>query len=337
VLGTLGLYVVAQLVLMLVSDRWPPSVENVYWQKWQRLRQVAAGQPERPLLVMLGSSRAEAGFQAGALQDLPGPDGKPFVTYNLGLPACGALHELLLVQQMLREGIRPRLLLVEYVTPLLNQPRRGIICEEYWLAPRRFTLREVQTLQPYLARPDYVWRGWLEARLAPWYDLRGEVQSWAEDHLSGRGEAAEPFPLDGSGYRSLGRVSPEMRLTGQKFTYQKYHKSLRRFEVSAGQARALADLLTCCRREHIPVVLVLMPETPLFHSWYAPAGLAASRRLLARLQSEYDVPVVDATAWLDPPDFADGNHLFTWGAETFTRRLRGELEHVLAAPSQWRR
>ena len=43
-------------------------------------------------------------------------------------------------------------------------------------------------------------------------------------------------------------------------------------------------MLDRCRREGIPAVLVRMPESTNFRSWYRPEGLAEIRRLFEELR-----------------------------------------------------
>src|SRR5262249_13786498 len=63
VLWGLAVYALAQTALTLVCDRWPTAAENLWWKKWRELQAHVARLPDRPLLVILGSSRAEAGIQ----------------------------------------------------------------------------------------------------------------------------------------------------------------------------------------------------------------------------------------------------------------------------------
>src|SRR6516165_3285350 len=113
VLWAVVFYAVAQIALNAVMDRFNPQMPARVWlKKRKRLWQLAAREPDRSLVVMLGSSRTEGAFEAGRLNGLPGPEGKPLLAYNFGVPASGPLHELLFLQEMLDAGIRPRLLLV---------------------------------------------------------------------------------------------------------------------------------------------------------------------------------------------------------------------------------
>jgi hypothetical protein len=119
-----------------------------------------------------------------------------------------------------------------------------------------------------------------------------------------------------------------LRLLG--VTWYTFYPTLRRLSVGKGPSRALRDLLDLCRREEIPVVLVLMPESAVFRSWYAPESLAPARGLLAQLRETYGVRVIDASDWLADKDFVDGHHAQGSGADVFTTRLREELGRILS-------
>jgi hypothetical protein len=299
------------------------------------LRQLVAREPDRPLLVMLGSSRTEHAFQAGRLNGLPGPDGKPFVAYNLGLPGAGPLRVGLTLREMLDAGIRPRLLLVEFVPPLLNEPRRGCASEEHWTSGYWLSLPQILRLWPYLSRPDRKVHNWIEARLAPWYAFRSDLPTslpakWVP------GKAPPPDSVwDPWGWRLLPvAISDEDGARFREKAHGEFYRTLRRLRVGQGPSRALRDLLDLCRREGIPVVLVLMPESTTFHSWYAPEGLAAALRLLAELRATYGARVIDTSDWVADKDFADGHHVLAGGAAAFTTRLSAELGRILARPGE---
>jgi hypothetical protein len=91
----------------------------------------------------------------------------------------------------------------------------------------------------------------------------------------------------------------------------------------------MRDLLELCRKEQVPVVLFVPPESAIFRSWYAPEGLAEIDRLLAELQADYHVRILDARTWVDDKDFHDGHHVKASGAQVFTSRLLDELRPLL--------
>ncbi len=122
-----------------------------------------------------------------------------------------------------------------------------------------------------------------------------------------------------------------MRRTLQ-IAHDGYATALGHFRLGEKPCRALYDLFDLCRRERIPVALVLMPESSMFRALYSAEATTATRGLLAELSREYDAPVIDANRWVEDEDFEDGHHVLAHGAEVFTNRLRQELPPLLARP-----
>lgn len=329
-LWALGLYVVGQVAFTFSIGPWHPTEFDTVWQqKWRRLRQLTARAPDRPLLLMLGSSRTELAFDAGHLNGMPAPDGQPFVAYNFGVPGVGPLRQGLCLSELLEAGIRPRLLLIEFSPPLLNEPRRNFTSEEDWVWARSMSVPQLARLWPYLARPDRKRRDWVKARLAPWYVFRPQLQTLLRDTLY----PEEARPLAPS-HNAWGLQLPNDRGTDDWTfpawrAHRMYHKSLGLLHVADGPSQAMRDLLERCRREEIPVVLVLMPESTTFRTWYRPEGLADARRLLGELSATYAVSVIDANNWLADTQFTDGHHATPDGARAFTTHLRAEVQRIL--------
>jgi hypothetical protein len=94
------------------------------------------------------------------------------------------------------------------------------------------------------------------------------------------------------------------------------------------------DLLECCRREQIPVVLVLTPESSVFRGWYSADALSAVRQMLSELSEAHGVRIIDSRQWLADTDFLDGHHVLASGAKIFTTRLLDELRPLLARLAQ---
>jgi hypothetical protein len=279
---------------------------------------------------MLGSSRADGNFQAGRLDGLPGPDGQPLAAYNFGIPKAGPIHEYLHLREMLDQGIRPRLLLVEFLPPLFNDSHTRLAFEENWTEPEWVTGRQFVRMAPYFIHPVRKGGVWLETRLAPWYVFRPFLSLVPLSPWGACGESApDPYPRDRWGCRCPEPLTPEQRSHRWEVTRQ-YIPSLERFKLGAKPVQAMRDLLACCLREHIPAALVLAPESREFRSWYTPQCQASLRDFLAELQSDYGVEVLDASAWLeDEDDFMDGHHLNDSGATKFTTRLLAEVQRIL--------
>ncbi|HZY83656.1 MAG TPA: hypothetical protein VFE78_02390 [Gemmataceae bacterium] len=326
-LWALGLYVLAQPALLALMDRWHPMLfECAIRDRWQQLRALTAAAPDRPLLVMVGSSRTEAAFQAGRLNGLPGPGGRPWLAYNFGVPTVGPMREGLFLREMLDAGIRPRLLLVEFLPPLFNAPQWNLTSEERWVEGRWLSGPQLYRLRPYFDKPRRKGHDWLMARLAPAYGFRQDLQSV----LSPPGTVLRPvyLPHDPWGWRLPEPLTPELIAGVRGVAHSLYPESLRRFRLGEGECRAMRGLLDLCRQEHVPVVLVLTPEGSGFRAWYSPEARAAPRRLLAELRAAYGVRVLDATEWLPDDSFLDGHHVTPAGAAAYTERLLAELRQL---------
>jgi hypothetical protein len=308
---------------------WPTPFEALYRTKFNQVRRLAA-RGDRPLILMLGSSRTDFALQAVRLDGVSGPDGRPLLAYNFGIPTAGPLHECQYVRDMLDAGIRPRLLLVEVLPLLFNRPHGHLISEEDWPVPDWMTWHQFVRMHSYFARPGRKASEWVAARLAPWYTHRFSLHAWltlVSAPLQKKGDLV-PFSHDGWGSRCPTALTGEERTICQ-LAARDYVPSLSHFRLGQGPVRAMGDLLGFCRQEDISVALVLMPETSAFRSWYPPECLETIHTLLERWRVAYGVEVLDATRWLDDEDFLDGHHLDTSGARKFTDRMRDEVRGLL--------
>jgi hypothetical protein len=109
-----------------------------------------------------------------------------------------------------------------------------------------------------------------------------------------------------------------------------YALTLKHFQLGAKPAQALLDLFDRCRRENIPVALVLPPVAQEFRDLFCPEGQAEIDNFVAYLRSRYNLDIIDATDWLEKWDFDDYHHATISGANKFTTRLIPEVHKLLA-------
>jgi hypothetical protein len=332
-LGCVGFYLLAQLALDLVLDGWHPTLQdNCQTYKLQQVREIVAGAPERPLLVMLGSSRTQYALQAELLDGLPGPGDKPLLAYNLGVPMAGGIHACLYLREMLDAGVRPCLLLVEFSPVLLNEFQKGrLSSEEAWTVTPWMSLSQLVRCWPYFARPRAKAMEWLEARLAPWYVFRSHLLlEWWQEKVGRTVGLHSEHNHDRWGFLRRSIVNREQRAGYLAIVQDMSRETLDDFRVGTGPLRALRDLFDTARREGIPVAVVLMPESTTFRSWYPPGELAHALREFAALRDACGIDTIDAQRWLAADDFVDGHHPTEPGARIFTTRLIEELRPILA-------
>jgi hypothetical protein len=280
---------------------------------------------------MLGSSRVCWAFKAGKLDGMPGPDGKAMRFYNFGIPATGPIHAIWYLRDMLREGIRPDVLLVEYLPPLLAEAHGTHASEELFMAAPWTSYRDLQRFLPYFSRHRHQKISeWLYARLLPWYALRNQVVCQVRTWVTGERTPIPPA-VDEWGACILPPPSPrDRREADTAETLGIYHASLGNYRLGAGPTRATRELLDLCRTHNIRVVLVIMPESSAFRALYGKEAKEQPQEFLDSLVREYSVDVIDADLWLADDDFHDGHHVVPSGAEKFSVRLREELRQLFA-------
>ncbi|MHB1424477.1 MAG: hypothetical protein ACYC3I_15005 [Gemmataceae bacterium] len=324
-------YSVLTAISLLFQHRWQRTGPANEERKWPVLRQLASRDPEQSLVVMLGSSRACWAFRAGALNGRKDSDGQPLTFYNFGIPATGPISELFCLRDMLAEGIRPRLLLIEFLPPLMCEHQRGALTEEGMIGFESLSAHRFLQWFPYLHRPGKYTRLWLEGRIAPWYSFRRQLQLEVKCLTNG-----QPFPthepIDAWGWHIPVFAVPFPafeRARRLEVAYGGYFPGLNRFRLGKKPTEALHELLDLCRREQIPAALVVMPESSQFRNWYSDEGKTALRGLLDEVSQTYGVPVINAQCWVADEDFEDGHHTQLHGAEVFTAGLHAELAHLL--------
>lgn len=329
-------YVLGQLALFAWMDRsWELTRTQMEQEKWEQLHVRLAEAPDKPLVLMLGSSRTDWAFQAGRLNGQTGPDGRPLLAYNLGVQTTGPIHSALYLNDLLNEGVRPRLLLVEYVATHLNQSRRNLVSEEHFTVPRWLSWHQLAFMQRYFSNPRKAKVEWLEARLAPWYGFRWSVH----EHLLGRHyhSMKHPFdqserPMDDWGAREL-EPFPHTRgfhAWRSALAVNMYGESLRNFQLGKKPVKALRDLLARCRREQIPVALIKLPMADEFYQRFNAQARADLEKLYRDLCREYGAHAIDATHWVKEEELEDGLHVLDTGAYTFTTRMIDEVHKLLA-------
>ncbi len=323
-------FVLLQVGLAVATEKWLPQWRDpFYGYKAVRLRQrtVAEANPA-PSIVMLGSSRTGFGLQGQpAEEQLARQLGSRLVVYNFGTPGAGPCIELIYLKRLLAAGIRPKLLLLEVLPPLLGGPG-PVPMEANWLAGSRLSLRELRLLERH-GFPKTVQRAdWWQALPLPWYGHRFALVSWLCPPLL-------PYQLrqdwgrgaDDSGWIPLlaSNLTPEEYQRNIERARRAYFDWLRDFRLCEPACRAQREILDICRQERIPVALVLMPEATQFQSWYPPAVWAEIETFLNQLSREYAVPIINARNWIRDEDFSDSHHLMRHGAEVFTARLTSEV------------
>jgi hypothetical protein len=333
-------YILGQLSLFAwMDERWEMERTISERRKWELFHERMAQTPDLPLVLFVGSSRTDQAFQAGRLTGQRGPDGQQLMAFNMGVPTMGAMHEALYLNDVLAEGIRPRLLLVEFVSTHFNRSQRGLQSEEHFTLPARISAHQLLFLQRYFTNRRRAMIEWMESRVTPWYAYRWHIHEHLKgNHTSPQVLEAQSYdqsrrPIDPWGWRILRDLpdTPAFRAYRCLCANNMYGMSLQRFQLGAKPCQAMHDLLARCRKEKIPVALVLMPVSQEFRDMYCPEAREQLGNFVVELRQRYNLDIIDATEWLDKEDFDDGHHVLTIGAEKFTTRIIDEVHKLLAS------
>lgn len=304
-------------VVAFLEWRHPEFLDPKYGCRMRALRSRQQEMQAHPLFLVLGSSRAEQGFRPSLLAkagEEPVP-AKPLF-YNMARGGSSPLLYLLTLHRLLRDGIRPDVLLLEIFPPALVEDEASAVIYKP-------TLRDLPVLRRYPIS-GRTWTFWLQDRLLLWYKYRSGFLAWAAPRLlppqARWGEHL--WDYRGGEWRIVGdSVSAPERRRLLDDARRRYSASLQHFRIAADADRALRELLDTCRSQHIAVELFLMPESSTFRSWYPPEALGRLSEYLATLRRDYDVRLIDARRWIGDWEFSDGHHLLSRGAATFTRRF----------------
>jgi hypothetical protein len=330
--------VAIELLSCVAADYLEPGLRDPeYGRKLSLLQAQVSEAPDRPLLLLLGTSRTAYGLRPDAIFDSKLSD--PPLIYNFGILGGGPVFELLCFRRLLAANIHPRWVVVE-VHPALLKSTPSLMGAH--VPPmERCDARDLVALDDYLDDLPAVWGAWLHYRAAACYRFRGELVRRLAPHW-----LPEPAQPDYSGLDKTApsgwtpgpwpRPDPAIRQVRANMVKGVYAAGYQDFEISDRPDRALREILETCRREHIGAALLLMPEAEELRDASATLAQAEIRRYLAELGNQYGAAVCDASRWCDDADFSDGQHLLAEAATRLSSRLGSQMLGTWIASSSRR-
>lgn len=327
VLWWVASFLALQVGLSIALETWLPSWRDPnYAVREERLRAKVEQHPGRPVVVVLGSSRTMNGVCPAELMTENAPGNTTPLLVNWGFPGHGPVQLAMRLDRLIRDGFRPAGVVIEIVPALLPLQENA----DDPLPPRDHCWNDLPTAAGVRTSGDAVYGEWMNARLMPWFAHRHTImnhylpvwQSGAmrQDHWWKGLDSWGWLPVRAEGSH------PE----AVQFTKKYFERRLQQAEVDPQHEKAIRHVLSICKREKLPVAILLMPEGPAFQSWYAPEARARWDTFLGGLCQEYRVPLVDARGWLPSEDsFVDSHHLVPDGARAFTHRLTRETIPML--------
>lgn len=311
--------VVLHLGLNISLDAWVPEIYDFEFENHiTELRRRVQESPDRPVLVLIGSSRTMTSFRPEILTPLSSPTGAAPIVFNFSHFGAGPIMNLVETHRLLRQGIKPRWLVLEIMPPFLADEGTSILTT-------RTEVRDLSVLHGYLP-PGKLFGRFLRTRLNSWYSFRRTLCRHFLPVLAPDYDDEETAhhigPLGGSNLRIVETsISPADAAHRTTCAYGTYGPPLQGFRITDQADRAMREVIELTGRHGIQVALLLSPEGSTFRSWYPPEVRTRLDAYLRELSVTYGVPVIDARGWLDDADFIDSHHVLLGGSEKFTRRL----------------
>ena len=304
-------------VLWLVRSGPADVRDPEYGLRLVQLRHRLAEHPNRPLVVVLGSSRTAQGIRPEVCNENgPGP-----LLFNMSTSGGGPIVQLLVLRRLLNEGIVPAGIVAEFWPPWLRGD--GAFHEQWRIDPRRLLPGDEATIREFALTPDWLvdqrhgdspWplvgqRRLLQSRFAPFLVAENERTDGLWSEIDGwgwwPGRTAVPQAMIDRGWGDVERA---------------YRPIFDGYRVEPSHANAMRAVLAECRERRIPTTLIRMPESQRFRAMTPPDVERLASEALLDWQREFDVPFADFREASNDLHLPDGFHLTRDGAAEFTRR-----------------
>ncbi|MFO0935657.1 MAG: hypothetical protein U0798_03965 [Gemmataceae bacterium] len=315
------------LALQRSIDRSFLFHDPIFAKKVEKLQAVVRENPDRPLILVAGSSRVEVGLNANLVESRLAETGQPVPhIFNFGFAGAGQVTHSIYLERLVELGIVPDVIIFESISVLIKDvdhyaPELALISREQLFEKERKSLQKKYggVTKRWEKRWENPWRTaspFMLYQVAPSFLSMKLAWNWDRNYDS-RGW----FPF------AKTEIDAEIREKMSKQAESDYRIHLETFNPSGQSADCFRDYIDRCRELGIRVQIVLMPVSSEFRSWYGPG---VNERYMAFLQP-FNVPIADARTWVPDEGFADGHHLYLRGVTDFSTRFTDDVIAPLAA------
>jgi hypothetical protein len=305
-----------------VETVMPEWRDPEYGHRITRLHAIQRESPDRPLVIVFGTSRTQNAISPAAM-GFPDEPGSPHV-FNFGQSASPPLRVLLNYLRVRDSGIRPAAVVIE-VQPLWLAVENASAESYFSNKVDRLSSADLQHLAPYCNEPEALRKKWLTLSFAPWHTHRLVLMShwlprWQEwrVRVDFRWQSMDP-----DGFVPFPHEDPpqHIRVTAAAFARQERLASLGGFRLAEASLRPIRDFVTLCRHEGIPVALIETPVSAMFRGWFSPGAYESGEVQLRDFVRELGVEFFPPFEGLAEADFVDGHHMLRRAAEKYSRWL----------------
>jgi hypothetical protein len=319
VLGFLVLFVLANVVFSVGMDTVFRSVRDPeYGRRVVRYRARAAENPDRPLVVVLGSSRVSMAVRPEFVNGDSGP-----LVFNFGQVGGGPFTELMTLKRMIQDGIEPKEIIVEYWPPYLHQD--GQFSEQSRTDLHRFFTNDESFVREWFLNPEWYVDHMRRIRWNPFYEhrlriLNQIVPSWLvhSRRFDGAWDRLDPWGWLPGYDRDLNATE---RVERHKLAWDYFHRVFAQYRTDERARLALREIVTLAKVRGMPITILWLPESTEFRAWYPKDVLEQGERAIEAFCREEGISFVDARTWVPDVHLGDGFHLNIPGAEVFSRKL----------------
>jgi hypothetical protein len=302
----------------VLLDHGPQRLRDPeYGKRLSRLQDRVVENPDRPLVLVLGSSRTAMGLRPGVLEDRSGP-----MLFNFSMAGSGPVMELMAFRRAIADGVKPAAVLIEYWPAFLREDSG--YAEDARIDPARLRPRDIPLVREFFRDPDGTERVMRRQRLNPWYEHRRSLLNQVAPRWLPTTQRTEAIwdKIDDWGWLpGHDVVSDTQRESAFKGTIEYYGPLFQAYEVSPVADRALRQLIAEVRERGLPLALVYLPESTRFRTLMPPVAATLADTHLRGLCAELALPLIDMRTWAPDDKLPDGFHLMQDGAAEFTKKL----------------
>ena len=318
--------VLGQFILGVLVDQSLPRVRDPEFAiKLKRYEELLHEYPDRPSIMMLGSSRTAFGFR-GKLIGAASDNQKPII-FNFAYPGGGPFLQRITLQRLKEANRLPSVLLVEIMPIFFNGPA-GEKMELKMLDTARLSAQELGLLSDYSGNFFARSHRWMFARSIPIWKHRSELRDCIGlDEFLAESRPPEVYDfIEADGWTPQDSIFlSRNRLDLAQLAHRQYDRFYDDYLPSTAPLQQLRELLKDALAEKITPILVLMPEGSEFRHLATAKHEEGFQRMLHSLQEEFSISLIDGREWVADEEFFDGHHVFDKGAESLTYKLGEEL------------
>ena len=304
-----------------------PLRDPEYGKRVVSLKARLAEYPNRPLVLVIGSSRVSMGLRPTAWEEVrPDQTGRPDpLIFNMSLVGSGPLMELMCLRRAYADGFRPDAVVFEYWPPFLRED--GPYFEPDRIDHARLSDRDRPLVREYFRDPDAVEWNMDCDRVNPLFRTRHRLLAQACPRWQPWDKRLEMAwgMLDGwgwlSGLEEKYPPDPRMRTLRLNHCEKIYRPQFVGYNIHPLADRSLRECVALARLHGAKVAFAYLPEATEFRGWMPAEVERVAKDHLAGLRRELDLPLIDAREWMADGYMVDGFHLSRIGASEFTKKF----------------